>query len=677
MFFWQINEWSIDCLLIRYLLEFIFSFFVVAFFQKEKFRDVFDKIFNNRYKIGIALILFCVLFEINGSSIGVYGNYLSTEDEDLIFGIPRTIRSDEYAVFTPMAISQKYNDYGYFSDIFRGEKTDMYIEYGQPVKDIAVLFRPFQIGYLFLGTAKGLSFFWSARLVALFLVTMQLGLLISDGKRHLAFLMAVLVTFAPVTQWWFAINGLVEMLVFGQLMALSFEKIIKHKKNQFVNVALFFWSAGCYLFAMYPAWEVPLVYIFGCIIIGILLNNWGEFHFDRTDIVALATNGICFICLTAYIFLKSSDAILAITATSYPGGRVELGGNGFLRFFQSIGTIFLGSINDWFFNVSQNGIISNPCQEAVFIDLFPLGTIFAIREVLCKKKKDFILIMALLGELFLGLYCIVGFPEWLAKISLLSMCPVTRVTSIIGFLNIVLLVRSLRNNDWKIKNSYCIMFSAIYTIMILVANEQVYGIFLSMIKKMILVAVVFSLSYFLLQYNSGIKMKRRFMFLTCGIVIASGIIVNPIQKGISVVSKNALLGKIESIVEQDKSALWLVNDSNFAINNLPTMAGAKTVNSTNVYPDMKKWEKIDPEAKNKEIYNRYAHITIILQKDQMTNFYLTADDAFTVMLNVEDLRKFNVSYILSKTNLNELSDNKVGFKEIAKENGYTIYKVYD
>ena len=167
------------------------------------------------------------------------------------------------------------------------------------------------------------------------------------------------------------------------------------------------------------------------------------------------------------------------------------------------------------------------------------------------------------------------------------------------------------------------------------------------------------------------------MFLTCGIVIASGIIVNPIQKGISVVSKNALLGKIESIVEQDKSALWLVNDSNFAINNLPTMAGAKTVNSTNVYPDMKKWEKIDPEAKNKEIYNRYAHITIILQKDQMTNFYLTADDAFTVMLNVEDLRKFNVSYILSKTNLNELSDNKVGFKEIAKENGYTIYKVYD
>ena len=61
----------------------------------------------------------------------------------------------------------------------------------------------------------------------------------------------------------------------------------------------------------------------------------------------------------------------------------------------------------------------------------------------------------------------------------------------------------------------------------------------------------------------------------------------------------------------------------------------------------------------------------------MTNFYLTADDAFTVMLNVEDLRKFNVSYILSKTNLNELSDNKVGFKEIAKENGYTIYKVYD
>lgn len=51
-----------------------------------------------------------------------------------------------------------------------------------------------------------------------------MGMLLSGGDKRLAVSGAFLVAFAPVVQWWFAINGLVEMLVFGQLSVLLLQK---------------------------------------------------------------------------------------------------------------------------------------------------------------------------------------------------------------------------------------------------------------------------------------------------------------------------------------------------------------------------------------------------------------------------------------------------------------------
>ena len=118
-----------------------------------------ERVYQLRYLAAAVILFCCVLFEISGSSIGfwsvlldgTYENSAQDNSGDLL-GSSRSIRTDEWAVSTPMAFSQEYNhtgEYPYFSDTIRGDSTDAFIVYGQPVRSWEVIFRPFQIGYLF------------------------------------------------------------------------------------------------------------------------------------------------------------------------------------------------------------------------------------------------------------------------------------------------------------------------------------------------------------------------------------------------------------------------------------------------------------------------------------------------------------------------------------------------
>ena len=53
------------------------------------------------------------------------------------------------------------------------------------------VFRPFHWGYLLLGSSAGLAFYWSARLIVLFLSTYQFFLCVGSDKKPVSRPMAV------------------------------------------------------------------------------------------------------------------------------------------------------------------------------------------------------------------------------------------------------------------------------------------------------------------------------------------------------------------------------------------------------------------------------------------------------------------------------------------------------
>lgn len=122
---------------------------------------ILDFIYKYRFIIAILLIIVGVLFKLHGSSINIWNlssdcpdGVLETgiDNSSILLGQPRAIRSDEWAVTTPLIFSQSLNGFKYFSNALRGgSTTDAFSIYGLPVFSLAEIFRPFHLGYLIFG----------------------------------------------------------------------------------------------------------------------------------------------------------------------------------------------------------------------------------------------------------------------------------------------------------------------------------------------------------------------------------------------------------------------------------------------------------------------------------------------------------------------------------------------
>ena len=188
------------------------------------------------------------------------------------------------------------------------------------------------------------------------------------------------------------------------------------------------------------------------------------------------------------------------------------------------------------------------------------------------------------------------------------------------------------------------------------------------IALVIIYAITFS-SIFMSHSKKG-----KTMFLICVILISftAGFLVNPIDHGTDVILENDFINEVESIVHENPNAKWLVRD--IPINYL-IAAGANTINSVNVYPDLDKWHILDPNGENEEVYNRYAYVMVDFQNSTNTTFNLLSPDAFSVSFNVNDLEKLNVSYISTKKDLELLNNENVTFEKIYQKDIYKIYHV--
>ena len=292
-----------------------------------------SSVLRYRWVIGAVILFFCVLFQLNGSSIGMWNGYVSdgTAAEPVIAGADRPIRSDEWCVFSPMALSQYYNNFGPESDILRGTETDVYMVYGQSVKDWSVIFRPFQLGYLFLSPAGGLSFYWCAKLIALLLVSFDFGMLLTGRRRCLSLAYAFMIAFAPVVQWWFSTNAFPDMLVYGQGLVLCLAGYLDTDRYTLrcIYAAGMAWLSCCYLLVIYPAWQVPFFYVFLFLGIALIAMKAPGMAFKASkDIPILLVPAMLAALSMYFVIVRSWDAISLVMHSVYPGARMETGGIG-------------------------------------------------------------------------------------------------------------------------------------------------------------------------------------------------------------------------------------------------------------------------------------------------------------------------------------------------------------
>lgn len=637
--------------------------------MKKKNRDFFSILYRYRYAIGILLLFILVLFKISGSSLALWGQYLGIRGSDLglLFGTPRSNRADEWATFTPMAFSQFKTfpfPFPYYNNLLRGTLTDVNVIYALPVKDLLILFRPFEAGYLFLGQERGLSFFWCGHLIALFLISYDFVMLISDKKSGLSLAGAFLFTFAPAVQWWFSTNGLPDLLIYSFAFVLALDAYLKENKvikKVFYTFVLII-CTGSYLLVFYPAWQIPFAYILIVFVLWVFTVNRKEFHFRRSvDLPLIASYSAVLVFLVFYFLQKSGMTVKTIMNTVYPGSG-GISGNISL-------TLPLCSLSNVFFPYEYQNLSASRTELSMFIDFSPLGCIMAVKLLFADKKRDGIL-AGLLGVLILFYCCLIfGSTSMLGKVTLLSHCMASRLLPPITAASLLLYLRAYAMEDRRLKTLPAVMISLAVAAFTIYVNFMNFNSYLSG-KIFFLAAGSFAVSF--LSFAGS---QRLLPPVLIGIVCAAGFFVNPLQAGYGSLFQNDLAQAVEKITEQDPEAIWLTDATGYPMDNYFIMLGAPTVDSVNIYPDMKKWMRISDLKENQDIYNRYAHITVDLTSDHPSAFALAQQDVFHLSLNTSDLKKLNVKYVVSTRDLTVLNTDTTAFREISEALGYRIYLV--
>lgn len=655
---------------VRFYIVLICAAIPITLFLSYK-NETLDLLYKYRFAVVFVLLFICVCLEINGSSIGMWNEYFGEVDEGLLFGVSRGIRSDEWACSTPMALSQyedAWGEFSYFSHVVRGGLTDVFLEYGQPVKDLAVIFRPFHWGYLFLSPGKGLSFYWCARFLMLFISSFEMGMLVSSNRKRLAVVYAMFISFSPVVHWWFAVNGLMELLIYAQFSIVSLQKYMKTENSlhRLLYASIIAICAGGYILAMYPAWQIPIGFVLLGLIVWVFLENWKKCNMKGRDWVGLVVVGIVFFMLILYVLMKSKDTIHLIMNTVYPGKRVSTGGG--------VYTFWANYVSNIWYAIKGNGTGMNVCESAQFIDLFPFCYILPGIIIFRDKLRDKLLIILMVISIFLELWIIVGFPSILAQITLMSYSTALRTAQIVGFVNLILLIRSLSIMRKSIGLKWAVITSVVSILCVMFAvtsyNLEYWN------KMMFAISMIFFFILFFLVLRFKQKYAESiFIFVSCVILVISTLLVNPVRSGVGNIYDLRVVKEINEIQEKEPKALWVVEGMDYPRINVGIMTGAPTINSTNIYPDIERWRKIDSTGEYIDVYNRYAHISIEVIEIDSPKFELTNPDCFKVFLTLDDLLELDVKYIFTMNTLE--GSSKVNVSLLKSWDQYKIYELIE
>ena len=646
--------------------------------KKQKQRGLkqgFELIYEYRFVLSFLLLIMLVSFKISGSSMGCWKLFLGDGESGIRLGEPRVWRSDEWGTLTPLCFRQQYNTlgaYNRYSQTLGSILTDNMLVYGQPSWDILTLFRPFYWGYLFFGSERGLSWFWCSRLIVLFLSWFELGMLITDGQKKLSVMLSICVSFAPFLQWWFAINGLVEMLIYGACFVLGSNYLVSHAFNP-RKIAVAVGMAVCavgYVLTFYPTWMVPVAWGFVPLFLWVIIWKFNRKVLRRVDVMpwllifVITAAGLTILAVTSW------DVITAELNSVYPGNAPSSSGGTGLWWMMKYPISLVSRF-------SMNELI---VENSSIICFAPAGFILALWVIIKEKKKDPLLILLLGMNLFLAWYYCVGIPKWLAKILLLSFVNSNRGPQVLGFLRLTLFARAVALKEkapkrWLAALAAVISSAVPMRLALGFTKYEPGGLryeYFDTAEKIVVVWAILAVVFYLL-YRARKSKYTMAVLGVCTVVLASSIWINPVAKGVPEITKSETMQQIRDLVKEDPQAIWLVVDMAYPATNIPAMAGADCLNTTQTYPQKTRWEMLDKEGEYEDIYNRYCHIRASLGSKTMLE--LVSTDYVEVTLSPEELKKLNIRYIVSTNDFDEKI--AAGTTNIFTDSGIEFQKYYE
>lgn len=602
----------------------------------------FDRQFSEngllRFDIKLQLVLFCslllfVLFiacKLSFSSIGMWNEIFPEEGiSTTLFGKPKGIRSDEWLVISPMYLSQMQQN-GTLDSQNLGVKGSALL-LSLPTTSIFSIIRPSLIGAAFLSEEFAFSYSWAVRTIVFWLSSFLVLMLLTKNRFLISFLCSLFLYFSGFVQWWFSSVNL-YMTSINVIFLASCYFILSSKKTNILLAtiigSLFFID---FVLVLYPPFLIPLVHLYLFILIGWSLDNWDKKRIFKYLHLKIALFFIVIFSLTTFFlsfYNSAKEAIYLIQHTVYPGARsISGGGLPFSDLFTGFFTLFLTE------SIATK-LGTNICELSNFTFVWPLlfFPFFKIKNI---SGVRYLFISLAAYFIFISIWIFYGFPEPLAKITLMNVVQPKRAFIGMGMANTFFLAVFMSMNHFELTKSKALKVISFLFLLLLLSIFSYYSYKRSLElgvlqnpQHLVLFIIAYSSILIALYYR-----KKIALFLLAGIAVFSTCSVNPIEHGIA-----AIKGKELSKVIKKESAgenYWIAYNDNNITANFAMANGANVFNGTKYTPLLEELAILDPEHKYTQIYNRYAHIAVnpLPDKKAPPQFKLFSPDAYIIEIH--------------------------------------------
>lgn len=387
-------------------------------------------------RVTLLALVAAVFISILWLSVGVYQSHyiiglrlLGDVNVSTLIGVAKEGRGDEWSTYLPMLKQAALEGFPAQSllEPYR-EKLNWFIAI--PKWDFSLFFLPHQVLF-WVNAPFALSF--SGIYYNLLIVVSVYWLLRNFGvKQYIALTAALMLLFSHFYQVWWTSN----FPILGSVL-LPYAILTSDLRRR-VKYPLLFWSFGHMLFGqVYPPFIIPVALALIPIIAVMhprLINRKDIFLAGLSAALALA----CFV-------YGRFDFVQAVSGTSYPGVRHEVGGDGTVQLLLS--TIFPTMP----FGLT-NGSMDTVHEMSTISTFFPVLFAALLPQINWNRKTIILTVVSAIMLAIMSLYVTIGFPRSLANLTGFYLVPARRmsfgIALLVMFYTVIIVSMNWKRMNW-------------------------------------------------------------------------------------------------------------------------------------------------------------------------------------------------------------------------------------
>jgi hypothetical protein len=498
-------------------------------------------------------------------------------------------------------VSRERNNFS--GDLTSVGSHDPWITYDLPVNSPQIVLKPHLSPYLFLNLNRAVAAEWWVLVfgsaIGAYVFMKALGI-----RPQIALPMALILMATPGLHWW-NLNGSFIPIFYGGIGGAALLHSLRSVARRSRLLWSFFsgWMFSCGAAVLYPPYQFATFCSLGLVLV---VYGFHELRSGkiRGTLVTLGTAIGTFLVLLGWFVLDHRSGLSTMAQTVYPGTRRSPSGG------ENILSV-LGAPYDLKYSGLQSGSVNGTNQSenssTVYLVLpmiLLLGAGARLREAPRVRHTIYVLVAwftCLMSWMLLAL------PPKFGEFTLLSRVPPGRMKPAIAFTTMVLTALILNYRLHQTTRARRFLAWSVFAFITLWIGSRVV---LNDVPISLRDVWLFGALWLIPLAIAMTRYTTTGLWLLALTALFTAARINPVNRSIDPLVKNSLARTVGEL-DPKRAGTWMTFSGIAQVRGVIVASGVKSIASVSPYPDEAFWLKLDPTARFRNAWNRYAHVHMV------------------------------------------------------------------